>query len=129
MLWTGKLPVVKELEENMAAYINSLQGFILLSHGSTVGAGPTLSSCILTSVKQVVDSSLMLMKESVTSYGNLFCFIASCRTYFSLSTCCPSNMCELLLSVLKVILILSYPEKTLQAISLADLCLLCHVIL
>ncbi|KAI8023975.1 hypothetical protein LOK49_LG03G00884 [Camellia lanceoleosa] len=70
MLWTGERPEVKELEENMAAYFNMLQGFLLLSHGSKVGAGPTLSSCIHTCVKQVVDCSFMLFKESVSSYGS-----------------------------------------------------------
>ncbi|MCE2055281.1 hypothetical protein HAX54_042326 [Datura stramonium] len=69
MLWTGEAPEVKALEENMASYFNMLQGLLLLSHSSTVGAGPTLSSCIHVSIKQVVDSSFMLMKESVSSYG------------------------------------------------------------
>ncbi|XP_060214703.1 uncharacterized protein LOC132641664 isoform X1 [Lycium barbarum] len=70
MLWTGETPEVKALEENMASYFNTLQGLLLLSHSSTVGAGPTLSSCIHASIKQVVDSSFMLMKESVSSYGS-----------------------------------------------------------
>ncbi|KAH9746552.1 cyclin-d1-binding protein 1 [Citrus sinensis] len=43
MLWTGETPEAKAIEENMAEYFNMLQGFVLLSHGSTVGAGPTLS--------------------------------------------------------------------------------------
>lgn len=91
MLWTGEAPEVKALEENMASYFNMLQGLLLLSHSSTVGAGPTLSSCIRASIKQVVDSSFMLMKESVSSYGTpsiylsklqcfrLFYFILSCK--------------------------------------------------
>lgn len=70
MLWTGEAPEVKALEENMTSYFNMLQGLLLLSHSSTVGAGPTLSSCIHASIKQVVDSSFMLMKESVSSYGS-----------------------------------------------------------
>ncbi|PHT67258.1 hypothetical protein T459_26745 [Capsicum annuum] len=70
MLWTGEAPEVKALEENMASYFNMLQGLLLLSHSSIVGAGPTLSSCIHASIKQVVDSSFMLMKESVSSYGS-----------------------------------------------------------
>ncbi|XP_059655440.1 uncharacterized protein LOC132302559 isoform X1 [Cornus florida] len=70
MLWTGETPEIKALEENMAAYFNTLQGFLLLSHGSIVGAGPTLSSCIHASVKQVVDCSFMLFKECVASYGS-----------------------------------------------------------
>lgn len=71
MLYTGETPEVKVLEENMAAYLNMLQGFLLLSHGSSVGAGPTLSSCIHSSIKQVVDSSFMLLKDAVSSYGVL----------------------------------------------------------
>ncbi|KAL2485041.1 hypothetical protein Adt_29797 [Abeliophyllum distichum] len=70
MLYTGETPEVKVLEENMAAYFNMLQGFLLLSHGSSVGAGPTLSTCIHVSIKQVVDSSFMLLKEAVSSYGS-----------------------------------------------------------
>ncbi|XP_028758166.1 uncharacterized protein LOC114717233 isoform X2 [Neltuma alba] len=70
MLWTGQKPEVKAMEETMTSYFNTLQGFLLLSHGSTVGAGPTLSSCIHASVKQVVDSSFRLMKEFVSLYGS-----------------------------------------------------------
>nr|XP_023892682.1 uncharacterized protein LOC112004677 isoform X1 [Quercus suber]XP_023892683.1 uncharacterized protein LOC112004677 isoform X2 [Quercus suber]POE60528.1 cyclin-d1-binding protein 1 like [Quercus suber] len=70
MLWTGETPEVKALEENMEAYFNILQGFLLLSHGSSVRAGPTLSSCIHKSTKQVVDSSFNLFMESVSSYGS-----------------------------------------------------------
>ncbi|CAL8995062.1 unnamed protein product [Prunus brigantina] len=69
MLWSGETPEVRALEENMASYFNILQGFLLLSHGSIVGAGPTLSSCVHASVKQVVDSSFKLLKESVSLYG------------------------------------------------------------
>ncbi|XVE84897.1 hypothetical protein DITRI_Ditri17bG0048500 [Diplodiscus trichospermus] len=70
MLWNGKAPEAKELEENLTSYFNVLQGFLLLSHGSTVGAGPTLSSSIHESVKQVVDCSFRLMMESVSLYGS-----------------------------------------------------------
>jgi hypothetical protein len=63
---------LKAIEENMTSYFNNLQGFLLISHGSKVGAGPTLSSSIDESVKQVVDSSFRLMKETVSLYGNLF---------------------------------------------------------
>ncbi|KAG2709473.1 hypothetical protein I3760_05G241200 [Carya illinoinensis] len=69
MLWTGEMPDVKALEENMSAYFNTLQGFLLHSHGSMVGAGHTLSSSIHTSVKQVVDCSFKLWMESVSSYA------------------------------------------------------------
>lgn len=71
MIWSGERLEARALEENMASYFNMLQGFLLLSHGSIVGAGPTLSSCVHASVKQVVDSSFKLMKESVSLYGNL----------------------------------------------------------
>ncbi|XP_057961018.1 uncharacterized protein LOC131153023 [Malania oleifera] len=70
MLWAEEKPEIKTLEENMSAYFNILQGFLLLSHGSRVGAGPTLSSCIHASVKHVVDCSFMLFKESLCSYGS-----------------------------------------------------------
>ncbi|CAL1356133.1 unnamed protein product [Linum trigynum] len=70
MLWTGEKPEAKAVQENMATFFNTLQGFLLLSHGSRVGAGPTLSSSIYASVKQVVDSSFRLMMETVTSYGS-----------------------------------------------------------
>ncbi|XP_042033503.1 uncharacterized protein LOC121780045 [Salvia splendens] len=70
MLYTGETLEIKALEENMASYFNTLQGFLLLSHGSSVGAGPTLLSCIHGSVKQVVDSSFMLLQGAVSSYGS-----------------------------------------------------------
>ncbi|CAI9275999.1 unnamed protein product [Lactuca saligna] len=70
MLWTGEGPDAKALEETMASYSNLLQGFLLLSHGSKIGAGTTLSACIHESVKQVIDCSFMLLKESIASYGN-----------------------------------------------------------
>ncbi|XP_038892644.1 uncharacterized protein LOC120081667 [Benincasa hispida] len=69
MVWTGERLEVKAIEENMASYFNMLQGFLLISHGSKVGAGPTLSSVIHASVKQVIDSSFRLWKESVSLYG------------------------------------------------------------
>ncbi|CAK8573971.1 unnamed protein product [Lathyrus sativus] len=69
MLWSGDQPDSKAIEENMTSFFNNLQGFLLVSHGSTVGAGPTLSSSIHESVKQVVDSSFRLMKETVSLYG------------------------------------------------------------
>ncbi|CAM8881438.1 unnamed protein product [Rhodiola kirilowii] len=69
MLCTGATPEVKALEENMVTYFNVLQGFLLLSHGSTVGAGPTLSSIVHATVKQVVDASFKLWMDVVSSYG------------------------------------------------------------
>ncbi|CAH8347544.1 unnamed protein product [Eruca vesicaria subsp. sativa] len=70
MLWTGEEPPkAKALKETMDAYYNALQGFLLLCHGSMVGAGPTLSSSIQASVKQIVDSSFKLLHGSVSLYG------------------------------------------------------------
>ncbi|CAN0871549.1 Cyclin-D1-binding protein 1 homolog [Linum grandiflorum] len=70
MLWTGERLEDKAIEENMATYFNTLQGFLLLSHGSRVGAGTTLSTSIYASVKLVVDCSFKLMRETVASYGS-----------------------------------------------------------
>ncbi|KAK9105821.1 hypothetical protein Scep_022665 [Stephania cephalantha] len=70
MLWTGEVPRLQELEENMKVYFNLLQGFLLLSYESTAGAGPTLSSSIHAAAKHVVDSSFALMKAAVSSYGS-----------------------------------------------------------
>ncbi|KAL4335888.1 hypothetical protein GQ457_07G016620 [Hibiscus cannabinus] len=70
MLWNGESPDAKQVEETMNSFFNVLQGFLLLSHGSTVGAGPTLSSSIHESVKHVVDCSFRLMMEHVSLYGS-----------------------------------------------------------
>ncbi|KAK8643570.1 hypothetical protein V6N13_012859 [Hibiscus sabdariffa] len=70
MLWNGESPDAKQVEETMNSFFNVLQGFLLLSHGSTVGAGPTLSSSIHESVKHIVDCSFRLMKEHVSLYGS-----------------------------------------------------------
>ncbi|XP_064950169.1 uncharacterized protein LOC135599736 isoform X2 [Musa acuminata AAA Group] len=66
MLWSGEAPDAKALEENMGAYCNIIHGFVLLCHGSTVGAGPTLHASIYASAKQVVDCSLALLREAVS---------------------------------------------------------------
>ncbi|GKU90243.1 hypothetical protein SLEP1_g4256 [Rubroshorea leprosula] len=71
MLWTGESPEAKAIEETMESYVNLLQGFLLLSHGSSVSAGPTLSSSIHESVRQVVDCSFKLLKESVSLYDEI----------------------------------------------------------
>ncbi|KAL2904778.1 Cyclin-D1-binding protein 1-like protein [Bienertia sinuspersici] len=68
MLFTGEKIEVKALEENMESYFNVLQGLLLTAYGSTVGAGPTLSSYIHSSIKQVVDCSFLLWRECVASY-------------------------------------------------------------
>jgi hypothetical protein len=69
MVWSGDLPGAETLKENIAAYFNVLQGFLLACHGSTVGAGPTLHKFITNSAKGVVDSSFSLFKLAVSAYG------------------------------------------------------------
>ncbi|KAJ0257657.1 Cyclin-D1-binding protein [Hirschfeldia incana] len=69
MLWNGgEAPKAESLKETMESYFNALQGFLLCCHGSTVGAGPTLSSLIHVSVKKIVDSSFRLLQGSVSLY-------------------------------------------------------------
>lgn len=68
MLWSGDLPDVETLKENIVAYFNILQGFLLVCHGSMVGAGPTLHKSIFGSAKDVVDSSFSLFKHAVSAY-------------------------------------------------------------
>ncbi|KAK9750346.1 hypothetical protein RND81_02G189600 [Saponaria officinalis] len=70
MLFTEERTEVKHLEENMGTYFNVLQGLLLHAYGSTVGAGPTLTSNIHASIKQAVDCSFMLWRESVSYYGS-----------------------------------------------------------
>jgi cyclin-D1-binding protein 1 len=69
MLWSGDLPDVSALKENIDAYFNILQGFLLICHGSMIGAGPTLHKSISSSAKNVVDSSFSLFKQAVSAYG------------------------------------------------------------
>ncbi|KAL6620660.1 hypothetical protein ACP70R_035799 [Stipagrostis hirtigluma subsp. patula] len=68
MLWSGDLPDVETLKENVVAYFNILQGFLLVCHGSMVGAGPTLHKSICSAAKNVVDSSFSLFKQAVAAY-------------------------------------------------------------
>ncbi|CAL5096157.1 unnamed protein product [Urochloa decumbens] len=68
MLWSGDLPNVDTLKENIVAYFNILQGFLLVCHGSMVGAGPTLHKSICGSAKNIVDSSFSLFKHAVSAY-------------------------------------------------------------
>lgn len=69
MLWNGgEAPKAESLKETMESYFNALQGFLLCCHGSTVGAGSTLSSLIHVSVKKIVDSSFRLLQGSVSLY-------------------------------------------------------------
>lgn len=69
MLWIGESPKCEALKETMESYLNALQGFLLHCHGSMVGAGPTLSSSIQASVKQIVESSFRLLQGSVSLHG------------------------------------------------------------
>lgn len=78
MLWSGDAPDVKALEENMETYFNILHGFVLLCHGSTVGAGPTLHASINASVKQVIDCSIALLKEAVSTCGVYLTLLKLC---------------------------------------------------
>ncbi|KAL6848632.1 hypothetical protein ACP4OV_021215 [Aristida adscensionis] len=68
MLWSGDLPNVETLKENIVAYFNILQGFLLVCHGSMVGAGPTLHKSICSSARNVVESSFSLFKQAVSAY-------------------------------------------------------------
>lgn len=81
MLWTRENPKAESLKETMESYFNALQGFLLCCHGSTVGAGSTLSSIIHLSVKQIVDSSFRLLQGSVSLYGTYVSLLLAC-SYF-----------------------------------------------
>ncbi|XP_020592036.1 uncharacterized protein LOC110032675 [Phalaenopsis equestris] len=70
MLWSREDPEIKQLKESMEAYFNVLQGFVLLCHGSTVGAGAILHATIRASARQVIDSSLTLLKQAVAFTSN-----------------------------------------------------------
>ncbi|XP_068637510.1 uncharacterized protein [Aristolochia californica] len=59
---------VGEVEQNMGVYCNILQGFLLNCVASMVGAGPTLSSNIRASAKQVTDSSMTFFRGAISSY-------------------------------------------------------------
>ncbi|KAH7372885.1 hypothetical protein KP509_17G026700 [Ceratopteris richardii] len=50
---------------NINSYMQALQGFLLVSHGSTAGAGSTLLSRIEHVSRQVVESSLNLLRTAV----------------------------------------------------------------
>lgn len=101
MIWTGDKPESKAIEETMTSYFNNLQGFLLVSHGSKVGAGPTLSSSIHESVKQVVDSSFRLMKETVSFYGKLTLSLHLSNPVYSCIVL--YKYCQIILLVLKFI--------------------------
>ncbi|KAJ3675537.1 hypothetical protein LUZ60_004579 [Juncus effusus] len=68
MVWGEDSPDPKGLKENIITYFNSLQGILLISYSSSIGAGPTLHKSIHAASKRVLDSSLSLFKEAVSSY-------------------------------------------------------------
>lgn len=65
LLWTQG-PKVDEAGQAMKTFAESLQGLILLCHGYTVGAGPTLSQTIRNAVKVVLDAGLSLLARAVS---------------------------------------------------------------
>ncbi|KAG0567350.1 hypothetical protein KC19_7G128300 [Ceratodon purpureus] len=65
LLWTQG-PKVDEAAEAMKTFADSLQGLILLCHGYTVGAGPTLALTIRNAVKAVLDAGLSLLARVVS---------------------------------------------------------------
>jgi hypothetical protein len=65
LLWTQG-PKVDEAAEAMKTFADSLQGLILLCHGYTVGAGPTLFQTIRNAVKVVLDAGLSLLTRVVS---------------------------------------------------------------
>ncbi|CAD5313511.1 unnamed protein product [Arabidopsis thaliana] len=71
-LWTGESPKAESVKETMESYFKALLGFLLCCHGSTLGAGPTLSSIVHGSVKQIVDSSFRLFQGSVSLYDGSY---------------------------------------------------------
>ncbi|XP_078434740.1 uncharacterized protein LOC144705784 [Wolffia australiana] len=60
---------LEQLEDFIGSYCNLLLGLVLLCHGSTVGAGPTLRASIRDFAKPVIDHSLSLLHEALSSYG------------------------------------------------------------
>lgn len=76
MLWTGHGPRAIEVEESMKSYFNMLVGFLLLSHGSTVGAGPTLSCFVRQAVQKIADCSYKLFEAPISSFGNFSLFLS-----------------------------------------------------
>lgn len=69
ILWKGKVSK-KEGFENISSYVGALQKFLLLSHGSTTGAGTTLLLCIKSVSEQVATSSLGLLRSAVAGKSN-----------------------------------------------------------
>ncbi|XP_010477578.1 PREDICTED: uncharacterized protein LOC104756655 [Camelina sativa] len=72
MLWNEESPKAESLKETIESYFISLQRFLLCCHKIAVAAGPTLSSLIHVSVKQIVDSSFELSKGSVSLYEGTY---------------------------------------------------------
>lgn len=65
VLWTQG-PKIDEAGEAMKTFFDSLQGLLLLCHGCTVGAGPTLLTTIRNAAKNVLETSLSLLTRAVS---------------------------------------------------------------
>lgn len=68
VLWRGKV-LKKDGMDNIRSFTRALQGFLLLCHGSTVGAGSTLLTYVDAASKQVANSSLNLLRGAVATSG------------------------------------------------------------
>lgn len=66
LLWTQPSPKVDEADEAMKTFADSMQGLILLCHGYTVGAGPTLALTVRNAVKGVIGAGLSLLTSAVS---------------------------------------------------------------
>lgn len=68
VLWRGKV-LKKDGMDNIRSFTRALQGFLLLCHGSTVGAGSTLLTYVDVASKQVANASLNLLRGAVALSG------------------------------------------------------------
>lgn len=68
VLWSRNV-AKKDGKQNIRSFTEALQGFVLLCHGSTVGAGPTLLKMVHLAAKQVVDASLTFLRGAVAFSG------------------------------------------------------------
>eukprot|EP00252_Welwitschia_mirabilis_P004964 TRINITY_DN15318_c0_g1_i2.p1 TRINITY_DN15318_c0_g1~~TRINITY_DN15318_c0_g1_i2.p1 ORF type:complete len:162 (+),score=29.30 TRINITY_DN15318_c0_g1_i2:258-743(+) len=74
-------------KENIKSYSRALEQFLLLCHGSTVGAGVTLLKAIHLSAKQVLDLSIALLRKAISLSGKLYSFLLTVRTSISSKVC------------------------------------------
>jgi hypothetical protein len=65
MLWAQGVKV-EDANQALKTYFDCLQGLLLLCHGCTVGAGPTLLVTIRNAAQQVLDASLTLLTRAVS---------------------------------------------------------------